>query len=94
MLTQESKKKITPKRDGYIITISDLQSIVNAQRGRELDGSYPYGALEFIVSQAQEDWKSHMMNLMNSIAKELTLLVTGLTEDIFSRFSNLKYQVR
>lgn len=75
-------------------TILDLKTIVNSQKGKELDGHSPYSAFEYLVKRTQQDWKNHVISLVSNTSQELANLVIKLSEEVFGRFPNLRIQVR
>ncbi|KAJ3000968.1 hypothetical protein HDV02_000037 [Globomyces sp. JEL0801] len=75
-------------------SLDDLRSIVNNQKGKELDGYSSYSAFEFMVKYSQQTWKSHATNLLVHVSKELQLLLNKLSEEVFGRFAVLKKQVK
>ena len=67
---------------------------MHAPRGRELVGTYPYSALENLVSQNQYSWGAAAHTMLNGVVQQVEALVSGLTEDVSSRFPTIKGQIR
>ncbi|KAI8912453.1 P-loop containing nucleoside triphosphate hydrolase protein [Gorgonomyces haynaldii] len=92
--SEDIRKSVKKDNHPNAFSMADLQSMVSQQRGRELDGMYPYGALETLVTKFQEDWKAAAAHLVSQVSQELKNLITGLTEDVFVRFTQLQGLVR
>ncbi|KAJ3274056.1 hypothetical protein HDV01_003549 [Terramyces sp. JEL0728] len=92
-ITPPSQKSSVSGRS-FEITVDELRTIVNGQKGRELEGYSSYGAFEHMVKKFQHDWKQHATTLLINISSELSGLLTKLSEEVFGRFSNLKGQIR
>ncbi|KAI8923099.1 P-loop containing nucleoside triphosphate hydrolase protein [Entophlyctis helioformis] len=76
------------------LTLGDLRRIIDAQKGRELQGYSPYSAFTFLVSACQEDWNKHAAACMAAVSQELSILLTELTEKVFGRFANLQGKLK
>ncbi|KAH6592521.1 hypothetical protein BASA61_004546 [Batrachochytrium salamandrivorans] len=76
------------------LTLGDLQRIVNAQKGRELNGYSPYGAFTFLVATCQGEWQKFAVECLTNVSQELGRLLFDLTEQVFGRFANLQSQLR
>ncbi|KAJ8322555.1 hypothetical protein O5D80_008660 [Batrachochytrium dendrobatidis] len=76
------------------LTLADLQRVVDAQKGRELQGYSPYGAFTFLIAACQEEWKRYAIECLTNVANELAQLLLDLTEQVFGRFANLQAQLR
>ncbi|KAJ3251282.1 hypothetical protein HK103_002552 [Boothiomyces macroporosus] len=92
-ITPPSQKSSVSGRS-FEVTIEDLRTIVNGQKGRELEGYSSYGAFEHMVKKFQQDWKQYATTLLINISSELSGLLTKLSEEVFGRFANLKGQIR
>ncbi|KAJ3319684.1 hypothetical protein HDU76_000474 [Blyttiomyces sp. JEL0837] len=76
------------------LTISDVRRVIEAQKGRELQGTLPYGAFTFLVAGFQEEWGRLVSVCLGNVANEVQALVTKLNDETFGRFVNLHGQVR
>ncbi|KAJ3159370.1 hypothetical protein HDU86_001688 [Geranomyces michiganensis] len=76
------------------LTVSDVRRIIDAQKGRELQGYSAYDAFTYVVSLFQDEWAKHGQMCLAAVNHELHTLVGKLTEDVFGRFANMQGQVR
>ncbi|KAJ3017362.1 hypothetical protein HKX48_003571 [Thoreauomyces humboldtii] len=76
------------------LTVADVRRIIEAQKGRELQGYSAYDAFTYVVSVFQDDWAKHGQMCLAAVNHELHTLVGKLTEDVFGRFANMQGQVR
>jgi hypothetical protein len=92
---KKSSENVKPvkKDSSNVLYLDDLKAISNNQKGRELDGYSPYGALEFIIRKSQQEWMHHIEICLQMVGKELLNLISKLTTEIFSRFPRLHSQV-
>ncbi|KAJ3183982.1 hypothetical protein HDU85_001833 [Gaertneriomyces sp. JEL0708] len=75
-------------------TVADVRKIIEAQKGRELQGYSAYDAFTYLVTVFQDDWARHGQTCLASVSHELNALVTKVTEEMFGRFVNMQGQVR
>jgi GTPase SAR1 family protein len=73
-------------------TIADAESIIQSQRGKELDG-YPHSAITFLLKQSLAPWSHIQQELCQSVHADLNSLITKLSKDMFHRFPNLSKAV-
>ncbi|KAI9096930.1 P-loop containing nucleoside triphosphate hydrolase protein [Phlyctochytrium arcticum] len=76
------------------LTVADVRRIIDAQKGRELQGYSAYDAFTYLVTGFQEDWSRLGQVCLSAVSRELHVLVGKLTEEVFGRFVNLQGQVR
>ncbi|KAI8915267.1 P-loop containing nucleoside triphosphate hydrolase protein [Powellomyces hirtus] len=76
------------------LTVADVRRIIEAQKGRELQGYSAYDAFTYVVSVFQDEWAKHGQMCLAAVNHELHTLVGKLTEDVFGRFANMQGQVR
>ncbi|KAI8819361.1 P-loop containing nucleoside triphosphate hydrolase protein [Fimicolochytrium jonesii] len=76
------------------ITVHDVRRIIDAQKGRELQGYSAYDAFTYVVSMFQEEWAKDGQMCLAAVNHELHTLIGKLTDDVFGRFANLQGQVR
>ncbi|TPX71072.1 hypothetical protein SpCBS45565_g01349 [Spizellomyces sp. 'palustris'] len=76
------------------LTVVDVRRIIDAQKGRELQGYSAYDAFTYVVTAFQDEWAKHGQTCLAAVSHELHTLVGKLTEDVFGRFVNLQGQVR
>jgi hypothetical protein len=83
-----------PKKDASnVYYLDDLRAITNNQKGKELDGYSPYGALEFVVKKSQQEWTVHVELCLQQVARELLHLSAKLSSEVFGRFPKLHSQI-
>lgn len=76
------------------LSVIDVRRIIDAQKGRELQGYSAYDAFTFVVANFQDEWVKHAHACTAAVSHELHALVGKLTEDVFGRFVNMQGQVR